>query len=105
MTQTADKITPNRSIPPLENGDHLTLAEFERRYNAMPNLKRAELIEGKVYVSPPTSIAGHSNPHAMLATAALPAGDLAKGLTQLQQGLASPEHAAFVEALKAKANR
>jgi Uma2 family endonuclease len=28
----------------LENGDRLTRAEFERRYDAMPNLKKAELI-------------------------------------------------------------
>ncbi len=33
-------------IPPLENGDRLTQAEFERRYSAMSHLKKAELIEG-----------------------------------------------------------
>jgi len=37
-------------IPPLESGDRLTRHEFERRYNAMPDLKKAELIEGVVYV-------------------------------------------------------
>ncbi len=37
-------------IPPLENGDVLTRAEFERRYNAMPQIKKAELIEGRVYM-------------------------------------------------------
>lgn len=37
-------------IPPLENGDRLSRAEFERRYDAMPELKKAELIEGEVYV-------------------------------------------------------
>ncbi len=26
------------SLPPLENGDRLTRAEFERRYDAMPGL-------------------------------------------------------------------
>jgi hypothetical protein len=36
-------------IPPLENGDHLRRAEFERRYQAMPWLKKADLIEGVVY--------------------------------------------------------
>ena len=40
-------------IPPLENGDRLTVAEFERRYEAMPHLKKAELIEGVVYVPSP----------------------------------------------------
>ena len=39
----------NGTIPPLENGDRLTRAEFERRYDAMPELKKAELIEGEVY--------------------------------------------------------
>ena len=34
------------TIPPLENGDLLSRAEFERRYTAMPKLKKAELIEG-----------------------------------------------------------
>lgn len=37
-------------IPPLENGDRLTHAEFERRYAAMPEVKKAELIEGRVYM-------------------------------------------------------
>lgn len=36
-------------IPPLENGDHLTLKEFERRYDAMPRLKKAGMIEGTVH--------------------------------------------------------
>jgi hypothetical protein len=29
------------TIPPLENGDRLNRYEFERRYAAMPNLKKA----------------------------------------------------------------
>ena len=41
--------------PPLLNGDHLTLPEFERRYGAMPEIKKAELIEGIVVMSPPIS--------------------------------------------------
>jgi hypothetical protein len=35
-------ISPKLTIPPLENGDQLTRAEFERRYNAMPQIKKAE---------------------------------------------------------------
>jgi hypothetical protein len=31
--------------PPLENGDRLTRVEFERRYNLMPYVKEAELVE------------------------------------------------------------
>ena len=34
------------AIPPLESGDRLTREEFEIRYAAMPELKKAELIEG-----------------------------------------------------------
>jgi Uma2 family endonuclease len=41
--------------PPLLNGDHLTVPEFERRYWAMPEIKKAELIEGIVVMSPPIS--------------------------------------------------
>jgi len=33
------------AIPPWENGDRLSHIEFERRYAAMPELCRAELIE------------------------------------------------------------
>jgi Uma2 family endonuclease len=33
----------------------LTRAEFERRYAAMPDVKKAELIEGKVYMPSPVS--------------------------------------------------
>lgn len=38
------------SIPPLEQGDVLTRDEFERRYEAMPWLKKAELIDGVVHL-------------------------------------------------------
>jgi Uma2 family endonuclease len=54
---------PAPSLPPLENGDHLTRAEFERRYDAMPHLKKAELIEGVVYMPSPVSFGKHSSPH------------------------------------------
>ena len=42
-------------MPLLLNGDHLAVPEFERRYEAMPDIKRAELIEGIVIMSPPVS--------------------------------------------------
>jgi hypothetical protein len=51
-------------IPPLENGDRLSRDEFERRYAAMPHLKKAELIEGVVYVSAALRFRSHSQPHA-----------------------------------------
>jgi Uma2 family endonuclease len=50
-------------LPPLENGDRLTRAEFEQRYNAMPHLKKAELIEGIVYIASPLRAKAHGSPH------------------------------------------
>ncbi len=62
-------ISPQLTIPHLENGDKLTRREFERRYNAMPNLKKAELIEGIVYImASPLRITNHGNPHARIIT-------------------------------------
>jgi Uma2 family endonuclease len=54
------------TIPPLENGDLLTRTEFERRYIAMPKLKKAELIEGIVYMASPLRFEPHAEPHADL---------------------------------------
>lgn len=51
------------SPPPLESGDRLTRDEFERRYNAMPHIKKAELIEGVVYVQSPIRFESHGEPH------------------------------------------
>ena len=51
-------------IPPLESGDRLSREEFERRYNAMPELKKAELIEGVVYMPSPARLKGHGSPDA-----------------------------------------
>lgn len=56
------------SIPPLENGDRLSRTEFERRYEAMPNLRKAELIEGIVFMASPLRIKSHGEPHADLIT-------------------------------------
>jgi Uma2 family endonuclease len=55
-------------IPPLENGDRLTRDEFERRYEAMPHLKKAELIEGVVYVPSPARLRHHGRPQVDLIT-------------------------------------
>src|SRR5688572_23208297 len=54
---------PPDRIPPLRNGDRLTRAEFERRYLAMPEVKKAELIEGIVYMPSPVSFLDHAEPH------------------------------------------
>jgi len=54
--------------PPLENGDRLTRDEFEKRYDAMPDLKKAELIKGVVYVGSPVRFGKHGEPYARLLT-------------------------------------
>jgi Uma2 family endonuclease len=61
-------VFPVRSIPELCNGDRLTRGEFERRYAAMPHLKRVELIEGIVYMPSPVRLDQHGQPHANLVT-------------------------------------
>jgi len=52
-----------KGIPPLRAGDHLTRAEFERLYESHPEIKKAELIEGVVYMPSPTRFEEHSCPH------------------------------------------
>ncbi|AFY58978.1 hypothetical protein Riv7116_6655 [Rivularia sp. PCC 7116] len=56
------------NVPPLENGDRLTRYEFERRYQAMIQIKKAELIEGVVYVASPVRATKHGRPHAKIMT-------------------------------------
>lgn len=52
--------------PVLESGDHLTRDEFHLRYSARPDIKRAELINGVVYVSSPVSLRRHGEPHGLI---------------------------------------
>jgi len=60
---TAQAATSTDSCPELQTGDRLTRAEFERRYEAMPQLKKAELIEGVVYMPSPVTHSDHGRPH------------------------------------------
>src|SRR5207248_4669202 len=55
-----------KAPPPLENGDRLTRPEFERRFDSMPGLKKAELVEGIVYMPPSVSGVYHARPHALV---------------------------------------
>lgn len=66
MTSTPPFI--RSQLPPLENGDRLTRLEFERRYHAMPEVKKAELIEGVVYMASPLRFRPHAEPHGRLIT-------------------------------------
>lgn len=58
----------NGAIPPLKNGDRMTRAEFERRWDAMPQLKKAELIEGEVFMPSAVRYGQHSYPHSLFGT-------------------------------------
>lgn len=53
-------------VPPLESGDRLSRDEFERRYDARPDPKKAELVQGVVYVTSPIRCEGHGAPHAQV---------------------------------------
>ena len=60
--------TKTERIPRLESGDHLSAGEFLERYEAMPGLKKAELIDGVVYVPSPTHWNLHAVPHQAMST-------------------------------------
>lgn len=59
---------PGLSEPLLEAGDRLSRDEFERRYERMPQVKKAELIEGTVYMPSPVRAEKHAEPHNQLGT-------------------------------------
>src|SRR5712664_4050159 len=66
--RTGKPLTSPTEMPPLENGDRLTAQEFLRRYEAMPRVKKAELIEGIVYTGSPVRVALHAEPHILVQT-------------------------------------
>ena len=55
--------TSTSTIPPLVDGDRLSREEFHRRYLSMPHVKKAELIDGVVYMPSPISLDAHGEPH------------------------------------------
>ncbi len=62
--ETRRQPSPKRErIPQLHQGDHLTATEFERRYNAMPEIWKAELVEGVVHMPSPVRHEEHGAPH------------------------------------------
>ena len=64
ITQSSKSTT--QKLPPLESGDRLSRPEFERRYAAATQLKKAELIEGVVYVAAALRFRNHGQPHGNL---------------------------------------
>lgn len=61
-----DTSIPRWTVPPLENGDRLDRDEFQRRYDATPNLTKAELIEGIVYMPAALRFRSHGQPHSRI---------------------------------------
>lgn len=64
---TADGAGVGR-VPPLENGAHLSAREFLRRYEGMPELKKAELVSGIVYMGSPVRLDQHGEPDNLIQT-------------------------------------
>jgi hypothetical protein len=59
---------PAAQVPPLRDGERLSRDEFHRRYEAMPDDVKAELIEGVVYMPSPVRVPEHTEPHGNLDT-------------------------------------
>jgi hypothetical protein len=51
---------------PLESGDRLSRHEFHRRYCLRPDIHKAELVQGVVYVASPTRLREHGKPSAAM---------------------------------------
>jgi len=60
-------LTTTHTFVSLESGDHLTREEFHRRYLARPDIKKAELVEGIVWVGGRVSARDHGEPNAAMA--------------------------------------
>ena len=83
-------------LPLLENGDHLTQAEFHRRYKEYPEDIKAELIGGIVYMASPLRCA-HGFHHSDLGAAfwlyasATPGTDLSDNATTILGDESEPQ--------------
>jgi Uma2 family endonuclease len=66
VAESTSDASGRNGTPPLENGDRLTRQEFERRYEAMIRVKKAELIEGVVYMASPARFRSHGQPHGLM---------------------------------------
>ena len=94
------------ALPLLENGDHLTRAEFERRSLAMPNQKKAELIDGVVYMPSPVRQRSHGRPHFHLnfwlcgyegGTLGVEGGDNSSVRLELEENMPQPDCLLFIQ--------
>lgn len=67
-TNSDSSFSYTKRPPSLQAGDRLTRAEFERRYKALPKIKKAELIEGVVFMPSPVHFQSHGQPHSDIIT-------------------------------------
>jgi hypothetical protein len=67
IPETLAVSTDGGAIEPLREGERMNADEFFRRYSAMPEVKKAELINGVVYMGSPVSNQRHGYPHVRLA--------------------------------------
>jgi Uma2 family endonuclease len=67
-TARPENLASTPAEPLLEPGDRLSREEFERRYERMPHVKKAELIEGIVYMPSPIRATNHAIPQSCVAT-------------------------------------
>ena len=56
------------SALPLRSGERLVRREFERRYLANPDIKKAELVEGVTQVQEPVRAYAHGRPHSTVSS-------------------------------------
>lgn len=68
LAASPSRVSPVVTVPPLESGDCLSAEEFLQRYEAMPEVKKAELIEGVVYMGSPVRIVQHGRPDSVIQT-------------------------------------
>lgn len=64
--ETLSSPAPRADPLPLENGDRMRSGEFLRRYEAMPEVKKAELVEGKVFMGSPVRADLHAEPDGLI---------------------------------------
>jgi Uma2 family endonuclease len=58
--------TMTDTMLPLESGDRLTREEFHRRYCTRPDIKKADLVDGVVYIPMPARFEQHDKPQGMM---------------------------------------
>ncbi|MEM8529989.1 MAG: Uma2 family endonuclease [Chloroflexota bacterium] len=90
VPEISDRAETSRVLP-LENGDRLNRYEFERRYTAMPEVKKAELIERIVHIQSPVHNS-HAQSHSQWITwlgtySAMTPGTLVSDNTTVRLGI------------------